>query len=70
MKVAKKSVLAVLKSEFKLKNRVSRDIMMDAQAAKFLCECTCVPTTHLRGLIQEISQFPFGLLLLSAIQVI
>jgi hypothetical protein len=30
----------------------------------------CVPATNLRGFVQEIHQFPFGLLLLSAIQVI
>jgi hypothetical protein len=69
-KITKKSLLAVLKSEFKLRNRISRDIVLDSQASKILCDYMCVPTTHLRGSIQEIKQFPFGLLLLSEIQVI
>lgn len=68
-KIVKKSIIGVLKSEFKLRNRLSRDFSLDSQAAKLLCDWICVPTTNLRGYVQEICQQPFGLLLLSAIQV-
>ena len=53
------------------RDRVSKDIQVDAEAAKVLCENLCLyaDTGKLIGYVQEINQNPFGLLLISDIQV-
>ncbi len=65
------NVLKKIKSDFMNRNRISTDIFSDAEASKILCEKLCLePSSNgLVGFVQEINQNPFGLLLLSEIQV-
>ena len=64
-------VLKKLKSNLKYQDRISRDIDIDANASKRLCESLCLhsPPGKLVGYVQEINSNPFGLLLMSHIQV-
>ncbi len=71
-KPTKKNILKHIRYEFRARNRVSRDLIVDAQAAKVLCEHLCLyphKDGELRGFIQEIRIDPFGMLLISDIQV-
>ena len=62
------NVLKKIKSEYVTKNKISNDIYTDCGAAKILFQCLCRAKTFL-GFVQEIHQNPFGLLLISEIQV-
>lgn len=42
---------------------------MDSQATKHLCDFMCLPAENLHGYVQEISLDPFGLYLVSELQV-
>ena len=69
----KSSALYQAKYELKTKDRISRDILIDAEGAKILCEKLCITSIKERaieGYIQIIYQDPFGLILISEIQVI
>ena len=51
--------------------RLDRDVFVDALKSKFLTDCICLETkTKIKGYIQNIEMVPFGLLLMSDIQVI
>jgi hypothetical protein len=65
------SVVKQLKSEFKNEKRISTDLNVDAEASKVLCERMCLYSTpeKLQGFVQEINSNPFGLLLMSHMQV-
>ena len=65
------AVLKTIKSEFKYNARISKDLYFDAEASKVLCQKLCLFSheTQLKGYVQEIGQNPFGLLLMSNIQV-
>ena len=53
------------------RDRLSKDIFVDVEAAKVLCEHLCLFSSpgKLSGFVQEINQNPFGFLLMSDIQV-
>ena len=71
-KTTKVHILKNLRYEFKMRDRISRDILIDSQACKTLCEKLCLHPTkedELVGYVQQIYQDPFGLMLLSSIQV-
>ena len=65
------SVLKTLKSNFKNRARISKDLYYDAEASKELCQRLCLFSLpgNLVGYVQEISQNPFGLLFMAHIQV-
>ena len=65
------NVLKKIKSDFMNRNRISKDIQVDVEAAKVLCEHLCLYSSpgKLSGYVQDISQNPFGFLLMSDIQV-
>ena len=55
-----------------MRDKISRDILIDSQASKVLCEKLClhpVKEGELKGYVQQIYQDPFGLMLISMIQV-
>ena len=55
-----------------MRDKISRDILIDAQASKTLCEKLClhpVKDGELKGYVQQIYQDPFGIMLISSIQV-
>lgn len=60
-----KTLTSQIKNEFKLSN----DYSVDSRAALGLCKSICIPTKNLSGFVQEISEYPFGLMLLNEIQV-
>jgi len=66
------AVLKTIKSEYKYNARISKDLYNDAEASKILCEKLCLFShpTQLNGYVQEIGQNPFGILLMSHIQVL
>lgn len=62
--------LRKIKSEYVLKNRISTDIYLDAEATKILTDSICIPgKTKLSGYIQEITLNPFGVFFLSDLNV-
>ncbi len=65
------NVLTVMKYSYKKKNRISRDLMTDCQGALNVCEGLCMPSNSscLQGYIQKINLVPFGLFMVSDIQV-
>jgi hypothetical protein len=65
--------LSVIKYEHEHRNRIATDVFVDADAAKRLCNKLCFvydQNSILKGYIQEISHDPFGVLLISEIQVL
>jgi hypothetical protein len=72
LKPTKRNILKHLKNEFKYRDRFCKDILIDSQAAKTMCEKLNVPSINykaLKGYIQVKGQDPFNLLLISDIQV-
>ena len=69
-----KKLMTQMKYEFAHRNRLSTDHQKDIQASKKLCENLLNhvngQTSSLKGLIQLISQNPFGFIMCSNIQVI
>jgi hypothetical protein len=64
-------VLKKIKSESKEAKRFSNDIYYDCEASKIMSDLLTLDTgSKLKGYLQETIQNPFGLLLISAIQVI
>lgn len=59
----------MIKSEFKNQNKLNNDYCVDSRAGLRLCQDICLQTKNLQGYIQEISEYPFGLMLLNEIQV-
>jgi hypothetical protein len=71
-KPTKENVLKHIRYEFRARERISRDILIDAQAAKSVCEKLCLHPSKegtLNGFVQQIFQDPFGMMLMSEIQV-
>jgi hypothetical protein len=64
------NVLKNIKSAFKHQDRISLNVFVDAEAAKALSEQFCLlrETGNLNGYVQIFNQNPFGLLLMSHIQ--
>jgi hypothetical protein len=70
-RVTNLDVLNKIKSEWNNRKRLDRDVFVDALKSKFLTDCICLETkTKIKGYIQNIEMVPFGLLLMSDIQVI
>jgi hypothetical protein len=72
-KPTKPNILKQIRYEFNHKERISRDILNDVEASKFMCERLCIHPSkegEIQGFVQKISQQPFGMILLSTIQVI
>lgn len=69
-----KSVMTQIKYEFNHRKRLSTDHQNDIQASKKLCETLLhdvnASKSSLKGLIQLITQDPFGFIMCSNIQVI
>ena len=69
-----KCLMTKIKYEFNHRNRLSTDHQIDIQASKKLCETLLhdknAQKSSLKGLIQFISQDPFGFIMCSNIQVI
>jgi hypothetical protein len=61
----------MIKSENIHKDRISNDLITDCKAAKRICDALCLAfdDTDLTGFIQKIDLEPFGLLLISDLQV-
>ena len=71
-KPTKENILKQIRYEFKHRDRISRDILIDSQAAKSICEHLCIHPSkegELKGFVQQINQDPYGMLLTSSIQV-
>jgi hypothetical protein len=71
-KPTKPNILNQIRYEFNHKDRISRDILNDAEASKVMCERLCIHPSkegEIQGFIQKISQQSFGMILLSTIQV-
>lgn len=62
--------MKTLKSGLKNEFRVSNDYSIDSRAGLWLCKKICIPTKNMDGFIQEISEYPFGLMLMNEIQVL
>ena len=62
------NALNVMKNEYINLNRISRDFYVDTETAKHLFDKFCTGD-KLGGYIQEINQNPFGMLMVSEIQV-
>jgi hypothetical protein len=60
-----------MKNEFERRHRLSSDIFADAEATKILCELLVGPINQncIQGYVQKIDKNPFGVLLISDIQV-
>jgi hypothetical protein len=72
LKPPKRNILKHLKNDFKYRERICKDILIDSQAAKTMCEKLSVPSINykaLKGYVQVIGQNPFKLILMSDIQV-
>jgi hypothetical protein len=65
-------VLKKMKNEFERRHRLSSDIFADAEATKIVCELLVGPENRncLPGYVQKIDKNPFGVLLVSHLQVI
>ena len=64
--------LSVIKSEFVNRFKISNDIFIDSQAAKFVIDRICsslMLNGNIKGYIQELRLNPFGFLLFSELQV-
>ena len=71
LKPKSSNVLKQIKYEFVHRNRISKDIFVDSNAAKVLSEYLCLELENkdVNGYVQQINQNPFGMLLFSEIQV-
>jgi hypothetical protein len=63
------NVLKKIKQEAKNKSLISKDVYVDAEASKILCDSLCESGGIIHGFIQKISMNPFELLLISDAQV-
>jgi hypothetical protein len=65
------NTLKMIKSQYVNRNRISTNIMIDTEACKVFSDIHCLisDVDSLKGYIQEINQNPFGLVLISDIQV-
>jgi hypothetical protein len=64
-------VLKVIKSQFIRRYKISNDISVDCNATKLSFESIChtSDSNAITGYVQEINQNPFGMILVSEIQV-
>jgi hypothetical protein len=62
-------ILRKIKHEAKRDKLISREIAVDSEAAKKLCDLFCESNHSMRGFVQLIGQNPYCLLLMSLIQV-
>lgn len=62
-------VLNVMKHESKHEQRISNNLIIDAEASKTFCDKICLQIKHiLSGYIQEVNLNPFGFLFVTGIQ--
>ncbi|CAF1014569.1 unnamed protein product [Brachionus calyciflorus] len=67
-KTTNQNVLKMIRSKVKKENQISNDYSIDSRAALSICKSICIQTNNLSGYIQEISEYPYGLMLLNEIQ--
>ncbi len=63
------NVLKKIRQEARRQNLISKDLHIDSEAAKILCDELCESSATIKGFIQKISANPFELLMYSDIQV-
>jgi hypothetical protein len=69
-KCDKRGTLQTIQNESKNARKYSNDIYYDCEATKVLSDSLCLATgCDLTGFVQEITQIPFGIFLMSDIQV-
>lgn len=68
-KVEDSKILSVIKSEFKLKNRIASDLHNDAAGAKIVFDNLLTENKKIKGFIHELGIDPFGFVMTSEIQV-
>lgn len=72
LSVSNSDVIRKIKSEYILKNRISRDMLIDSEAIKLAFDESFQGENkqEICGYVQDISMNPFGMLLISKFQVI
>ncbi|CAF0939510.1 unnamed protein product [Brachionus calyciflorus] len=64
-----KNVMKTLSSKIRKEYQINDDYSIDSRAGLWLCKEICIQTKNINGYIQEISEYPFGLMLLNEIQI-